>query len=66
MCVECEKQGRIVAASEVDHKVPHKGNSFLFWDRDNWQGLCKSCHSRKTMRENAMMPLLLREQRTSL
>lgn len=24
----------------------------LFWDRTNWQGLCKQCHSRKTAAED--------------
>jgi 5-methylcytosine-specific restriction enzyme A len=38
-------------ASEVDHVIPHKGNAKMFWDDANWQALCKSCHSRKTMGE---------------
>ena len=29
----------------MDHKRPHKGDYNLFWDSDNWQGLCASCHS---------------------
>lgn len=28
------------------------GDSKLFWDRTNWQSLCKPCHDRKTMTEN--------------
>lgn len=33
------------AASEVtDHKVPHKGDELLFWDKSNWMPLCKKCH----------------------
>lgn len=52
LCVECQRQGRITPANEVDHIVPHKGNRELFWNRDNWQGLCSQCHSAKTMREN--------------
>lgn len=35
-------------ATEVDHIIPHKGDMRLFWDTDNWQSLCKSCHSKKT------------------
>lgn len=42
----------IPKASEVDHIIPHKGDQDLFWDSDNWQGLCKPCHSRKTARED--------------
>ena len=38
-------------ATEVDHIQPHGGDLRLFWDRRNWQGLCKSCHSRKTRGE---------------
>lgn len=35
-------------ASVVDHIKPHKGDMTLFWDRLNWQPLCKRCHDRKT------------------
>lgn len=38
-------------AAEVDHITPHKGNRTLFWDRRNWQPLCKSCHSGAKQRE---------------
>lgn len=50
-CVECLAAGRPIAdATDVDHKVPHRGSAALFWDRANLQGLCRSCHSRKTQR----------------
>lgn len=48
-CVECLKTGKHTAATVVDHIVPHKGNSKLFWDKNNWQPLCKQCHDRKTV-----------------
>ena len=48
LCVQCLKEGRYRAASVVDHIVPHRGNKELFWDRSNWQPLCKSCHDKKT------------------
>lgn len=32
-------------ASVVDHIKPHKGDHRLFWDRANWQPLCRHCHS---------------------
>lgn len=38
--------GRTVASAVVDHKIPHRGDVALFWDRDNWQALCKACHDR--------------------
>lgn len=52
LCRQCEKEGRIVVASVVDHIKPHKGNMKLFWDRDNWQPLCVNCHNRKTAKED--------------
>ncbi|MBN8749514.1 MAG: HNH endonuclease [Variovorax sp.] len=52
LCAEHEAAGRAVAATIVDHKVPHRGDKDLFWDSDNWQSLCKSCHDRKTARED--------------
>lgn len=51
LCADCEELGAVVEAREVDHIQPHKGDKRLFFDRSNWQGLCKSCHSRKTARE---------------
>ena len=48
LCTECEKQGRLVVATTCDHIIPHKGDLTLFYDQDNLQGLCVSCHSRKT------------------
>jgi len=40
------------AATVVDHVTPHKGDKVLFWDRLNWQALCKRCHDRKTAFES--------------
>lgn len=51
LCADCEGVGLVTAACEVDHITPHRGDRALFWSRKNWQGLCKRCHSRKTMRE---------------
>lgn len=48
LCVECMKQGKVSPATVVDHIVPHIGDMVLFWDVDNWQALCVSCHNRKT------------------
>lgn len=52
LCVACEKQGIVTAATEVDHIVPHRGDREVFWDQSQWQALCRSCHSRKTVLED--------------
>jgi len=44
LCVYCMRQGRVVEATVVDHIVPHRGDLKLFWNRKNWQSLCKTCH----------------------
>jgi 5-methylcytosine-specific restriction protein A len=51
MCAECGREGRMRMASVTDHIQPHRGDLRLFWDRTNWQPLCKPCHDRKTARE---------------
>ena len=51
LCVACRAEGRLECATVVDHIVPHKGDPILFWDRTNWQSMCKSCHDAKTARE---------------
>lgn len=48
LCVFCLP--RLTLASVVDHKVPHKGDPALFWDRSNWQSLCKHCHDSRKKR----------------
>lgn len=52
LCVRHEARGETVAASVVDHIVPHRGDKALFWQRDNWQPLCKQCHDIKTATED--------------
>ena len=52
LCAECERQGRITAATDLDHIIPHKGDKDAFWTRSNWQALCHPCHSRKTATED--------------
>lgn len=52
VCTRCASAGLVVVATDVDHIIPHKGDQTLFWDSGNWQSLCKSCHSKKTARED--------------
>ncbi|CQJ05243.1 HNH endonuclease [Yersinia bercovieri] len=65
LCVMCQQQGRIEAATVVDHIAPHRlkealmsGNVVqiakaqkLFWDRKNWQSLCTPHHSSTKQRQ---------------
>lgn len=59
LCVMCQEQGRITAATVVDHIIPHRlkealesGNKesiakaqALFWDAKNFQSLCELHHN---------------------
>jgi len=66
-CSECDEgRKRVTVATVVDHKVPprlkHAFDSGdqsavdramrLFWDSNNWQAMSKTCHDRKTARED--------------
>lgn len=53
LCLYCERQGVTTEATVVDHIVPHRGDQSLFWDRSNWQPLCKPCHDSVKAREEA-------------
>jgi 5-methylcytosine-specific restriction protein A len=44
ICVECKH----AATEEIDHVIPARAYSGDFYDPDNLQGLCRSCHSSKT------------------
>ena len=48
LCVACSARGRVRAAVAVDHIKPHREDLALFWNQDNWQGLCTRCHNAKT------------------
>lgn len=52
LCAHCENEGRVRAATDVDHIVPHKGDMQLFWDSSNWQSLCAHHHGIKTATED--------------
>ena len=67
LCVHCLARGQVVAATVVDHIVPHRlveaiasalperiaEARRLFWDAENnWQALCETCHNRKTVTED--------------
>ena len=51
-CAICEKNGILKIGQCVDHIIPHKDDKELFWDSDNLQTLCFSCHGIKTAGED--------------
>jgi 5-methylcytosine-specific restriction protein A len=52
-CPECGAGAiRALAATIVDHIVPHRGDAKLFWNQKNWQAMAKPCHDAKTARED--------------
>lgn len=58
LCVMCEAEGRVTVATVVDHIVPHRGDQKLFWDKSNWQSLCKRHHdSDAQKKDNALSRL---------
>ena len=49
ICIE----GHPLKKPVCDHIVPHRGDVELYYDMDNLQTLCASCHSRDKQREEA-------------
>lgn len=52
LCAHCSSLGKDEPSTVTDHVIPHRGDTQLFWDRSNWQALCKGCHDRKTVTED--------------
>jgi 5-methylcytosine-specific restriction protein A len=50
LCRACKEDGRIVAATQLDHVKPRKEHPELAYEIENVQGLCLSCHRKKTNR----------------
>jgi len=44
----CQAPGCGARACVVDHTTPHKGDSDLFFSRENLKAMCKPCHDSKT------------------
>lgn len=50
---DCNPMECLTLATVVDHITPHRGDSLLFWNFQNLQSLCHTCHaSVKQMQEN--------------
>lgn len=54
LCVLCMEKNppEYRKATVVDHIKAHRMDPKLFWDKSNWRALCKSCHDKKTARED--------------
>lgn len=52
LCEKCLEEKHLIRATVVDHIIPHRGDQELFWDKSNWQSLCKRHHDIKTMTED--------------
>ena len=51
LCERCQAIGRTTAATVVNHRIPHKGDWKLFWDRKNWEPSCQPHHDRDIKKE---------------
>jgi len=53
LCVLCLAEEHLEPTACVDHIVPVSGpDDPLFWDEANHEALCRTCHARKTARED--------------
>ena len=51
LCAECARNGRIVAATCVDHIVPYPICADFFFDESNLQALCDKCNHEKGQKD---------------
>ena len=58
--------GCTLIAEVVDHRKPHRGDMSVFWDRTNWQPLCKHCHDVHKQRAEAGHAEVRRDARGNL
>ena len=54
LCERHLKRGEVVAATVVNHRVPHQGDWQRFIDPANHESTCKPCHDRDIQHEEAM------------
>jgi 5-methylcytosine-specific restriction protein A len=54
LCEDCKSRGMTRPAEVTDHVIPFPvcGD---FWDRSNWQSLCKSCNIAKGNRDRRII-----------
>jgi 5-methylcytosine-specific restriction protein A len=44
LCERCRIEGRVTAATVVNHRIPHKGVAALFFNSTNLESSCKPHH----------------------
>lgn len=47
LCQECKRRGIITKGSIVHHKVEARDDLSLFWDEENLELACASCHNKE-------------------
>lgn len=47
LCQECKRRGVITKGNIVHHIVEARDNLELFWDEDNLEVSCDSCHNKE-------------------
>ena len=57
LCVECERLGRVTAATLVDHIIPYRERPDLGLAQSNLRPLCHSCHGKIGQRVTAPRPM---------
>jgi 5-methylcytosine-specific restriction endonuclease McrA len=56
LCVRCERQGVVRAATEVHHKIPVAVRPDLELEPSNCECVCRSCHEIAERESSAMTP----------
>ncbi len=51
LCAECQRHGIVKKSAELDHIIPVHKAPQRFYDKTNWQALCRDCHILKSMNE---------------
>lgn len=59
-CIHCPPH-LFTPATDIDHIKPWRYYPELFWDEKNWQPLCHSCHSKKTISEDTPSQFLFKK-----
>lgn len=50
VCADCERRGITSASVAADHIIPRRERPDLAFVLENMQGLCRACHTRKTVK----------------